>query len=150
MEIINGIKTESDLNLDNSDIDGGTIDGCDIGGTTPAAGSFTTITADSIDVDTFLRLSGTPQVVTGPGVVNVATAITHIVTTGSDAFTLADGVEGQIKLVVMKTYGGNGSLIPANSAIYTSYTFDEVGDGVELIFTSGFWVFLGGTATRVE
>lgn len=45
MEIINGIKTESDLNLDNPAINGGIIDDCVIGGSTPAAGSFTTVTA---------------------------------------------------------------------------------------------------------
>ena len=131
-------------------VDGDSLDATVIGRTTPAAGSFTEITADSINIGTFLRLSGTPQVITGPGVVSVFTAITHIITTGADAFTLADGVDGQLKLVVMKTNGGNGSLTPANSAMYTSYTFDEVGDGVELIFTNGFWVFLGGTVTRVE
>ena len=48
MEIINGIKTESDLNLDNPDIDGGTIDGSTIGGNTPAAGSFTTVNASDV------------------------------------------------------------------------------------------------------
>lgn len=48
MEIINGIKTESDLALNNPDIDGGTIDDCAIGGTTPAAGSFTTVNASDV------------------------------------------------------------------------------------------------------
>ena len=32
--------------MDSADINGGTIDGATIGGTTPAAGTFTTLTAD--------------------------------------------------------------------------------------------------------
>ena len=115
-----------------------------IGGVVPAAGSFTTLSAES-----FLKFSGSPQVITGPGAVNLTTAITHLVTEGADAYTLADGIEGQIKIIIMKTDGGNGSLTPANSAVYSSYTFEEVGDGLELLFSNGLWIFMGGTIARV-
>lgn len=51
MEIINGIEVVSAPNIDNPDIDGGTIDNCVIGGTTPAAGSFTTLTSTTNKLD---------------------------------------------------------------------------------------------------
>ena len=40
------------------------------------------------------------QTLTGAGAVDVTNPITHIVTTGVNALTLADGVEGQTKYIV--------------------------------------------------
>lgn len=53
MEIINGVEVgaEADVDLDSVDINGGTIDGTVIGGTTPAAGSFTTLKASTDPTD---------------------------------------------------------------------------------------------------
>ena len=89
----------------------------------------------------------TPQTLTGAGAVNITTSITHLVTTGADALTLADGAEGQIKYIVMKTDGGNGTLTPAHFANGTTLTFDAVGDSVMLLFTNGAWHWMGGQAT---
>ena len=89
----------------------------------------------------------TPQTLTGPGAVNITTSITHLVTTGADALTLADGAEGQIKYIVMKTDGGDGTLTPAHYANGTTLTFDDVGDSVMLLFTNGAWHWMGGRAT---
>lgn len=92
-------------------------------------------------------LDGTPQTLTGAGAVNITTAITWVVTTGADALTLADGAEGQRKLIVMKTDGGAGTLTPTNLANGTTITFDDVGDCAELTFTNAAWHMHGGTAT---
>ena len=89
----------------------------------------------------------TPQTLTGAGAVNITTSITHLVTTAADALTLADGATGQIKYIVMKTHGGNGTLTPAHFANGTTLTFDAVGDSVMLLFTNGSWHWTGGTAT---
>ena len=89
----------------------------------------------------------TPQTLTGPGAVNITTSITHLVTTGADALTLADGAEGQIKYIVMKTDGGDGTLTPTNYANGTTLTFNDVGDSVMLLFTNGAWHWMGGRAT---
>ena len=43
MEIINGVETINGSKIVNPDIDGGTIDSTIIGGTTPAAGTFTAL-----------------------------------------------------------------------------------------------------------
>jgi len=92
----------------------------------------------------YLQFSETPQTLTGPGAVDVTSAITWIVTTGADALTLADGVEGQTKYIVMKTDGGNGTLTPSNFAQGTTITFDAVGDSVSLLFTNAGWHVMGG------
>ena len=92
----------------------------------------------------YLRFSETPQTLTGAGAVDVTTAITWIVTTGVNALTLADGVEGQTKMIVMKTDAGNGTLTPANFAQGTTITFDAVGDSVSLLFTNSGWHVMGG------
>ena len=92
-------------------------------------------------------ITGTPQLLTGPGAVGLTQAITHIATTGADALTLADGTEGQEKFIVMKTDGGIGTLTPANLGNGTTITFDDVGDSAQLLFTNAAWHFMGGTAT---
>lgn len=86
----------------------------------------------------------TPQVLTGAGAVDITSHITHIVTTGADALTLADGAEGQEKIVIMKTDGGNATLTPTNLALGTSLTFSCVGDAVNLLFTNAAWHYVGG------
>lgn len=85
----------------------------------------------------------TPEVVTGAGALDVTSPITHVVTTGADALTLADGVEGQEKFIVMKTDGGDGTLTPANLGNGTTITFDDAGDSAHLIFTNSARYFMG-------
>lgn len=84
---------------------------------------------------------------TGAGAISIDTKVTLIVTTGADALTLADGVEGQEKFIVMKTDGGDGTLTPANFGNGTTITFDGVGDSAHLLFTNSAWHWMGGTAT---
>lgn len=93
-------------------------------------------------------LDGTPQTLTGAGAVNLTTSTTHVVTSsGPNALTLADGAEGQFKMIVMKTDDGDGVLTPTNLANGTTITFDDVGDSAFLFFTNSAWHFMGGTAT---
>ena len=61
--------------------------------------------------------------------------------------SLADGVEGQHKSIVMETDGGVGTLTPTNLGNGSTITFDDVGDSAELLFTNAAWHFMGGTAT---
>jgi len=88
------------------------------------------------------------QTLTGAGAVNPVLTTIHIVTTGVDALTLADGVEGAPPMfLVMKTDGGTGTLTPANFGNGSTITFDDAGDSAHLFFTNGKWYFMGGTAT---
>ena len=86
------------------------------------------------------------QTLTGSGstgVVNLTDTVTLLVTTGgSQAFSLADGVEGQIKIISMKTDGGSGIVTPANFVNGTTITFDDVEDTVTLLYQSTGWVAL--------
>jgi hypothetical protein len=114
-------------------------------GTGGAANGLTVTSTQNVEIPNgYLRFSETPQTLTGAGAVDVTTAITWIVTTGTNALTLADGVEGQTKMIVMKTDGGNGTLTPANFAQGTTITFDAVGDSVSLLFTNAAWHSMGG------
>ena len=89
----------------------------------------------------------TTQTLTGAGAVDIVSAITHIVSTGVDALSLANGAEGQWKSIVMKTDGGAATLTPTSPGNFSTLTFDDVGDSALLIFTNGKWIWMGGTAT---
>ena len=95
------------------------------------------------NIPTYLAHSDTPQTLTGAGAINATTSITHVVTTGSNALTIADGVKaGQVKYVIMKTDGGDGTLTGAN-VIGTSVVFADAGDTASLIWTNSKWYVLG-------
>ena len=91
-------------------------------------------------------LSRTPhlsvQTITGPGAIDVVNTVTLLITTGADqAFTLADGVtEGQLKIISMKTDGGDGIVTPDNFINGTRITFNDVEDTVTLIWQTTGWI----------
>ena len=86
------------------------------------------------------------QTLTGSGstgVVSLTETVTLLVTTGgSQAFSLADGTEGQIKIISMKTNGGSGIVTPDNYVNGTRITFDDVEDTVTLLYQTTGWVAL--------
>jgi len=86
---------------------------------------------------------GTSQSLTGPGAVNVTTYTTAFTSTGTgDALTLADGTNGQIKNIVYvaQTAGADtGILTPTNLGGFTTITFNDVGDSVQLQFVGTQW-----------
>ncbi len=84
---------------------------------------------------------------TGAGAIDIVNAITHIVSTGVDALSLADGAEGQHKFIVMKTDNGDATLTPTHPGNFATILFDAVGDSAQLLFTNAAWHFMGGTAT---
>ena len=114
-----------------------------------AADSSTVNINEGLTVDGTLTSRGNifgVQTLTGSGsteVVNLTDTVTLLVTTGgSQAFSLADGVEGQIKIISMKTDGGSGIVTPANFVNGTTITFDDVEDTVTLLYQSTGWVAL--------
>tara|TARA_B100001778_G_scaffold76196_1_gene61348 strand:+ start:561 stop:1835 length:1275 start_codon:yes stop_codon:yes gene_type:complete len=121
-----------------------------VNGTTLDSADSTKITvAEAVDVTGTLFSRGNVfgvQTLTGSGsteVVNLTDTVTLLVTTGgSQAFSLADGVEGQIKIISMKTDGGSGIVTPANFVNGTRITFDDVEDTVTLLYQSTGWVAL--------
>jgi len=96
-----------------------------------------------------LRESGSPDTISGAGAISVLTTTTWVVTTGTDALTLADGLEGQHKYLAMKTDGGEGTLTPANPAGFATIKFNDVGDSCHLLFTNSAWHIMGQNGCTV-
>jgi len=92
---------------------------------------------------------GGVQILTGAGAANVTDEITLLVTTGSNAITLADGTEGQRKIVKVKTDGGSAAFAPASLADGTTITMAEALDTVELVFADGAWQIISNIGCTV-
>ena len=100
---------------------------------------------------THLDLYKSVQNISGPGAISLTTGVTFITTTGTDAYTLADGVEGQLKIIVMKVDGGNATITPDNLVGWTSIRFDAVIDNVQLLYGSTGWNIIAlQQATRIS
>lgn len=101
-----------------------------------------TITNKSITANT---LTGTVQSLTGSGAVNLTDVVTEVTTSGgAAALTLADGTNGQIKIVTMVADDGNdATLTPTTKVGFTSIIFNDVGDSVTLMYSSVGWVIAG-------
>ena len=89
---------------------------------------------------THLDLYESVENVTGGGAISITTGVTLITTTGTEAYTLADGVEGQIKIISMKVDGGDAIVTPDNLVGYTSVTLNNVKDNFTLLYQSTGWV----------
>ena len=114
-----------------------------IGGGTPAAGTFTTVTVNT-------SLVGAIQSLTDAGAVNLTTPITTLTTTTASAVTLANGAAGQVKIVTMIVDAGDATLTPTTPLGYSSITFAAVGDSVTLVYTSAGWVIVGVNGATVN
>ena len=93
---------------------------------------------------------GTNQALSGAGAVNVTDMLTSLTTTGaSQALTLADGVVGQMKVIVHTVDGGSAVLTPTTKIGFSTITFTAVGDGVDLIYTTAGWAIIGSRGVTV-
>ena len=88
---------------------------------------------------THLDLYKSVENITGGGAISITTGVTFISTTGTEAYTLADGIEGQIKIIVMKGDGGNATITPDNLVGYTAIRFNDVEDSVQFLYGSTGW-----------
>lgn len=86
---------------------------------------------------------GGAQALSGAGAVNITQLTTKFTSTATgNALTLADGVEGQIKVIVYvaETAGGDtGILTPTNLGAGTTITFNAVGDACILQYLGTDW-----------
>mgnify|MGYP001417449232 FL=1 len=128
-----------------------------VNGTTLDSSDSTKITiAEDVDVTGVLTASGTihgVQNLTGSGsteVINLTDTVTLLTTTGAQNFSLANGTEGQIKIISMKVDGGNATVTPATFVNGTSITFDSVNDTMTLLYQSTGWVVLAQQNTTVN
>lgn len=86
---------------------------------------------------------GGVQTLSGAGAVNITQLVTKFSSTATgNALTLADGVEGQMKIIVYvgETAGADtGVLTPTNLGAGTTITFTNVGDACILQFLGADW-----------
>ena len=94
-------------------------------------------------------LIGGVQTISGPGAIDVTTLHTEITTTGADAYTLADGVLGQLKIISMMVDGGDATITPTTFANGTTITFEDVNDCITLIYTANGWLSIANQGSPV-
>ena len=94
-------------------------------------------------------ITGSVHSLAGPGAVNLTDLITEVSTTGADALTLANGSAGQVKIITMVADGGDGTLTPTTLAGGTTITFNDVGDGVILVYGTAGWVVVGNNGATI-
>lgn len=107
------------------------------------APSVTLPTAQSI---TNLALGGTliatTDTLTGSGAIPVTSLITKVNTTGGGTDTLANGSDGQVKIIVLDVDSGTDAVItPTTKTGFTTITMNDAGDGVVLVYvTTRGWI----------
>lgn len=95
-----------------------------------------------------LVYGGAVQSMNSAGAISVSTIITKISSPdNSGILSIPDGTEGQIKVIVMVSNSGAKTLTINSNIGHSSIVFNSAGDTATLIFLTGNWYFLGGTAT---
>lgn len=87
--------------------------------------------------------------ITQDGAISLTTKMTYIdtISEGEGTHTLADGVVGQEKFIILQgKIMQDGIVTPANLWNGTTITFNTNGETIHLIFMSGKWAVVGGTA----
>ena len=103
------------------------------------------------NVPGLLNLSQTPETITSAGVVSVA-IVTSLLSSGSAAIalTLANGNNGQLKIITMTANGGGAvTITPANLLGGSSISFSSVGQSVILLFTGTTWAVISNNGATV-
>lgn len=130
-----------------------------IGKNDPSASYMLDVAADgtsgaSLSLAGWLGFTGTPDDLTGAAtgsktVIPLTTPVSHLTADGTTNchFSLADGTEGQVKILVTKSVPNSGTptVTPANygSAADTTIVFNAIGESVTLLFTNGRWNAIG-------
>jgi len=86
--------------------------------------------------------NGTPQeILDDAEVIDLTSGITLCSTSEPASNTLADGTEGQRKMIVL-VEGNDQVIVPASPGEYTSISLDNTGATCELLFTNDAWYIL--------
>ena len=110
---------------------------------TTAAGGVARIRINSPGLGVLLSPDSSETLTATTSVIAITTGITYFDSTlGAMAASLADGVEGQRKLLQFNTDGGDVTITPANYANGTTIVMTEALDYVELLFTDSAWVLV--------
>ena len=100
----------------------------------------TTTGTQTLTNKTMGAIIGTVDQLTAAGAIDITTYITEITTTAATAYTLADGVLGQIKIISLIVDGGDATITPTTLATGTTITMADVNDNITLLYTTNGWV----------
>ena len=100
----------------------------------------TTTGTQTLTNKTLGAVIGTVDQLTAAGAIDITTYITEITTTAATAYTLADGVLGQIKIISLIVDGGDATITPTTFATGTTITMADVNDNITLLYTTNGWV----------
>lgn len=145
--IVNSLQADQDTKI--SGLNDADLVYVDAGNDKVGIGTQTPIEKVEVDgnvaIDGYLRMSGTPQTIQGFGsqIVSTTSAVTLVVTEGVTQLILGNGVEGQLKTVIVKTHAANAELLPTNpSSNYQKIVFSAAGQSATLQFVDGKWYII--------
>lgn len=89
------------------------------------------------------------------GTCDIDTSVTYFATVGLETATLADGIEGQIKVLLMQANSGTMTVTVLNAGWKTgggsgSIVFDTVGDACTLQYVQSKWFVIGNQGCEVD
>ena len=111
------------------------------------------ITAEDVfnNIPSWLGLKDTAQTITGDGSTSSAVTVTESTTlidatSGAAPVTLADGADGQVKIIINKSTGGSNAvtITPASFVAGTTINIDAPGRSVICMFKDSKWNVIGG------
>ena len=111
------------------------------------------ITAEDVfnNIPSWIGLKDTAQSITGDGSTITAVTLTQSTTlvnatSGAAPVTVADGDDGQIKIIINKSTSGSNAvtITPANFVSGTTVNIDAPGRSVILFFKDSNWNVIGG------
>ena len=107
-------------------------------------------------IPTWLGLAQSSQAIVADGssatAIDVTSAVSEVnATSATHAGALADGVAGQIKMILNTSTSGTNNVVitPANLAGGTTITLDAPGESAVCIFKASKWYVIGGNGYAV-
>ena len=107
------------------------------------------------NIPSFLGLKQTAQTITADGSTNTAVDVTSAITlinatSATHAGALADGSDGQVKIVVNISTGVTNNVVitPANFS-NTSFTLNAPGESAICLFKNSKWYIIGGNGFTI-
>jgi hypothetical protein len=128
-------------------------DGVDISGAATVEGN---LNADGNLLTGGWQAYSSSETLTGAGgsnAISVANGLSLLNTAGGTAtLTIADGVNGQIKHIIMAVAGNNATLSNTNTNVTTQILFDAIGETATLMFdsTTGKWNVLAVNGATIS
>ncbi len=113
-----------------------------------------TLVSDGVNW-TMARLSfNGSEDVAASGAIDLSTAVSYFSTSGLESSTLAAGVEGQVKTLVMQNASGNMQVTVSNAGWKTSgsgtITFVNTGESCILQYIQGKWYVIANNGATIE